>query len=512
MRAVHVHPCSSAAISGASSRLGQMPVTLIQEQGVTRNNEAQAKSVELFTDLSMNIRCRPNPVDETQRRMDTVMRLLSARTMAMDEIILATGSSQPTLSRTIHELPGSVQLRVRGVRTPRYGVIRRLPGNIAGQQNVYRITATGSVLQAGLISLLSGGETFMQMSKVGRLYDGLPPSMAFASPSGFLGRQTAHAVAADLQLPDSLRDWSDDHRAAYLLARGWNLAGDLVFGDAALAQLMEFRSAAPTAPGLKLDLYSQMTSNIKGSAVGSSAGGEQPKFLAYTEDRGHVLVKFAALGTRMAELLRMENVALDCLRGTGVPCATTHFVEHTGYAYLEVERFDRAGAYGRVGMVSAGALDDEIFGQRDSWSQFADRCEAKRFLGTEQAHRFHIMAAYSELIGNSDRHFENISLLLDETGDVCDVAPAYDILPMKYAPIGAGVVPDLNPIAPKLGSIGARAGVWSAAGRAAQEFWTKCRDDERIGLSSSMRALAGVNLRVVQQFVMPLDASASMLR
>ena len=320
--------------------------------------------------------------------------------------------------------------------------------------------------------------------------------MAFAAPSGFLGRQTAHAVAADLQLPDSLRDWSDDHCAAYLLARGWNLAGDLVFSDAALAQLMEFRSVAPTASGLKLELYRQMTSNMKGSAVGSSAGGEQPKFLAYTEDRGHVLVKFAALGTRMAELLRMENVALDCLRGTGVPCATTHFVEHAGYAYLEVERFDRPGAHGRVGMVSAGALDDEIFGQRDSWSQFADRCEARRLLGAEQARRLHIMAAYSELIGNSDRHFENISLLLDGTGDVCDVAPAYDILPMKYAPIGAGVAPDLSPMAPKLGSIGARAGVWNAAGRAAEEFWATCRGDERIGLSSSMRALAGLNLRV----------------
>jgi len=454
-------------------------------------------------------------VDETQRRMDTVKRLLSRRTMAMNEIILATGSSQPTLSRTIHDLPDSVQFRVRGVRTPRYGVIRRLPGNIAGHQKVYRVTAKGSVLEAGSVSLLSGGETFMQMATVGRLYDGLPPSMAFAAPSGFLGRQTAHAVAADLQLPDSLRDWSDDHRAAYLLARGWNLAGDLVFGDAALVHVMEFRGVAPTAAGLKLEVYSQMTSNIKSSAVGSSAGGEQPKFLAYTQDRGHVLVKFAALDTRMAELLRMENVALDCLRGTGIPCATTHFVEHAGYAYLEVERFDRAGAHGRVGMVSAGALDDEIFGQRDSWSQFADRCEAKGILGAKQAHRLHIMAAYSELIGNSDRHFENISLLLDGTGEVCDVAPAYDILPMRYAPIGAGVVPELDPIAPKLGSIGARAGVWDAAGRAAQEFWTKCRDDERIGLSPSMRALAGVNLRVVEQFVMPLlpsetpDSSAS---
>ena len=138
------------------------------------DREAPAEFCELFTELSMNPRYQPSQVAETQRRMDTVKRLLSGRTMAMDEIILATGSSQPTLSRTIHELPDSVQFRVRGVRTPRYGLIRRLPGNIAGQQKVYRVTPQGSVLEAGLISPLSGGETFTQMANVGRRYDGLP--------------------------------------------------------------------------------------------------------------------------------------------------------------------------------------------------------------------------------------------------------------------------------------------------------------------------------------------------
>ena len=47
-----------------------------------------------------------------------------------------------------------------------------------------------------------------------------------------------------LQLPESLRDWSDDHRAAFLIARGSNLPGELVFGDSALAQALDARKAA----------------------------------------------------------------------------------------------------------------------------------------------------------------------------------------------------------------------------------------------------------------------------
>jgi len=48
------------------------------------------------------------------------------------------------------------------------------------------------------------------------VYEGLPPYITFSAPSGFLGRQVAHAVAADMQLPVNLKDWSDDHRIAYL--------------------------------------------------------------------------------------------------------------------------------------------------------------------------------------------------------------------------------------------------------------------------------------------------------
>lgn len=42
------------------------------------------------------------------------------------------------------------------------------------------------------------------------------------------------------------------------------------------------------------------------------------------------------------------------------------------------------------------------------------------------------------LIANTDRHYGNISLLLD--GDDWALAPAYDMLPMLYAPVGGELV------------------------------------------------------------------------
>jgi hypothetical protein len=361
------------------------------------------------------------------------------------------------------------------------------------------------------VSFLVGGSTLEHRDSAGgskgrtTLYEGLPPYITFSAPSGFLGRQVAHAVAADMQLPVNLKDWSDDHRLAYLFTRGLNLAGNLVYGETSLQREMDFRSVAPTPAAGKLDHYVAMANQLKDAAYGSSAGGEQPKFLGLPEDSGHVIVKFAKEGARMADLLPLEHTALRALDAVGVAAAKTQLAAHGGYVFLEVQRFDRIGRHGRIGMLSCGSVDDEYFGGRDSWSEFAARCEDAGYLSAQQARDIDVMAAFSELIGNTDRHFENISMLLDEDGEYAGVAPAYDILPMRYASIGAGVDPDLTPIAPRLGTIGAQPEVWARAAKAARSFWAAVQqDDVGLPMSQAFRALALQNSAVVDEFVNPL--------
>jgi len=435
-----------------------------------------------------------------------LVRTLALGHRSAAQLMNVLGVSQPTLSRTIQGLARSVtSFRIKGERTPRYALLRELPQGLSARQRLYRHLRSGHIEPFAEVEFLCGGATLERMSKVTRLYEGLPPYMAFAAPSGFLGRRIAQEAAKHPGFPSSLKDWNDDHRVAYLFTMGTNLPGNLVFGDAALQRELDLRALRPTAAEGKRHHYAEMATRLKGTAYGSSAGGEQPKFLALVEDSGHVIVKFAKLGSRMAELLPLEHLALKCLADVGVPASPTQLLVAGDHVFLEVQRFDRIGLTGRVGMLSAGAVDDEFFGQRDSWPEFAARCVQARDLSPEDAHHVDTMAAFSELIGNSDRHFENISLLVREDGEYQGIAPAYDILPMRYASIGGGVDPDLSTIEPKVGTIGAKPAEWGNAFAAAARFWKAVQFDEQgAPMSLAMRELAARNLAKAREFVAPL--------
>lgn len=426
--------------------------------------------------------------------------------MSAAQLMAVLGVSQATFSRTIQQLTHSVtSFRIKGDRTPKYALLRGLPQGLSARQRIYRYLGSGSIEPFADVEFLAGGSTLERMGKATQLYKGLPPYMSFAAPSGFLGGQIAHEASKVQGFPASLKDWNDDHRVAYLFTMGMNLPGNLVFGETCLQMELDFRDLPPTSAQDKLDRYVEMATQLKGAAYGSSAGGEQPKFLWLTEDTGHVIVKFAKRGSRMAELLPLEHLALRCLDEVDVPASRTQVLVSEDYVFLEVQRFDRIGRNGRIGMLSAGAVDDEFFGKRDSWPAFAARCEHVGYLSAEDARCVDTMAAFSELIGNSDRHFENISLLIREDGEYQGIAPAYDILPMRYASIGGGMDPDLTTIDPKVGAIGAKPEVWGRANAAAVRFWeTAQSEDLNTPLSPEMRNLAARNLARVREFVAPL--------
>ncbi|HUG23979.1 HipA domain-containing protein [Piscinibacter sp.] len=435
-----------------------------------------------------------------------IERALAGGPRTAAQLTAALGISQPTLSRAIRALSQSVtSFRVTGQRTPLYSLLRQLPMGLNPRQRIYRYLSKGHIRPFADVEFLVGGGTLERAGNATTLYEGLPPYMAFAAPSGFLGRKLAQEAARSQLFPASLKDWRDEHRVAYLFTQGLNLPGNLVFGDAPLQKEMELRAAAPIPAAEKLAHYVAIASALKASAYGSSAGGEQPKFLSLTEDSGHVIVKFAKFGSRMAELLPLEHLALRALEEVGVPAAPTQLLAAGDYVFLEVARFDRVGLTGRIGMLSAGSVDDEFFGLRDSWPEFAARCEQAKYLPPGDARLIDTMAAFSELIGNTDRHFENISLLIDEDGEYKGIAPAYDILPMRYASIGGGVDPDLTVIEPKIGTIGPKPEIWERAARAAERFWLSAQSEALTApLSPEMRRLAEQNLEVAKTFAAPL--------
>ena len=85
---------------------------------------------------------------------------------------------------------------------------------------------------------------------------------------------------------------------------------------------------------------------IAGEHVGSSAGGEQPKFTAYVDGQ-HRIIKFATDATdnarRWQDLLALEHAALQTLQDVGIDASTTQLLDIDGLTCLLVDLFDRIG-------------------------------------------------------------------------------------------------------------------------------------------------------------------------
>jgi hypothetical protein len=230
---------------------------------------------------------------------------------------------------------------------------------------------------------------------------------------------------------------------------------------------------------------------MHGALPGSSAGGEQPKFCTVRQDGRPVIVKFSPAGhsapeRRWADLLVCEHLALSTLDQAGIPAAKTRIFVGDGRTLLEVERFDRT-VRGRIGMVSLLAFDNEYIGQIDNWAASAQRMGTRGLMREDDAERLRLLEAFGQLIGNTDRHYGNISLLIDASGDWA-LAPAYDTLPMIYAPIAGELVSREGFDPARLAPTADTLRVWGQAWSLATVFWRSVAGDKRI--STAFRSIA----------------------
>lgn len=141
-------------------------------------------------------------------------------------------------------------------------------------------------------------------------------------PQGYLGRAYAARHAQMLGLPTALNKWSDTHALRALLAHGHDSIGNLLLGDAARDAFLANTGQIAITEVQKPQVYTNRALEAaSGDSPGSSAGGEQPKFLAYAETVSgprHVIVKFTAaedhaVSQRWRDLLLAEHLALHTL-------------------------------------------------------------------------------------------------------------------------------------------------------------------------------------------------------
>ena len=251
-------------------------------------------------------------------------------------------------------------------------------------------------------------------------------------------------------LPERLGDWSDTHALRAILDQGDDMPGNLLIGPTARDQFVNAPDPVPIAAAQKLHTYARLADlAARGEVAGSSAAGEQPKFTAYAEHAdgtaAHVMVKFTAeldtpVSARWRDLLLAEHIALQVLRDHGVAAAQSMTWMHGTQRFLEVQRFDRLGARGRRALHSFAALDAEFVGSGGNWPMIARALWKSGVITPQALDTACLLWAFGTLIGNTDMHSGNLSCL-SEGRRPYELAPAYDMTPMAFAPTAGGGLP-----------------------------------------------------------------------
>jgi hypothetical protein len=414
--------------------------------------------------------------------------------------------SLPTLHRIIREREQDI-VRIGTTKNARYGLRRTLRGrsesipvyaidqNGRGKQltSMDLVTSQGAVLDVRAMRWPVSNDTYTW-------WDGLPYPLMDMRPQGFLGRSLARQIAQDFNVSDNPEEWSDDDIVYILTVRGSDNQGNLIIGEIAYKDFLQ-SVAQPEYAISERDLKSKYVELAKSATQfgggGSSAGGEFPKFTAKRDlkeaSNPYVIVKFSGADDsisvrRWSDLLICEHLALEVLRKSCILNAPlSRIIQYEGRTFLEVERFDRIGEFGRLATTSLASLDNAFVGMRNgSWVEASRRLVKEKVIPPSTINNISILWWYGKLIANTDMHFGNLTFLIEPE---IKLSPAYDMLPMSYAPLAGGEVPERHfqvtlPMPNEQEE-------WNKAFAMALEFWSTASSDSRI--TDSFKSICKAN-------------------
>lgn len=404
------------------------------------------------------------------------------------QIQVQTGLSQTAVARQLRSM-GDKVVRLANGRSPRYALTRnafggddRLPlsmvdahGNTVLAAYIRPLVPAGFFVEpaTGMSPLLLGADQ-------SGLYDNLPYFLFDLGPQGFLGRQVAKEMAVqDGNFPTDPRRWTANHIGRYLVSNGDELPGNFKFGEQALLRVRR----QPIVVGDQ-DYPALAESVMRGVLPGSSAGGEQPKFTAFGGKRSaHVIVKFSPQGEsevarRWRDILITEYHATEALRAQGFSAAETRIIEGGGRLFLESQRFDRSGEYGRMSMISLQSIDAEFTGLGGGWPQVMNALRAKGLVSGQDLHDVEVWWWFGHLINNTDMHLGNLSFAIE--GNHFRLLPLYDMCSMGFAPKSSGEVQPYSFIAVEPKRVNIKNESFERAKEMARDFWQRVAGDERI--------------------------------
>jgi DNA-binding Lrp family transcriptional regulator len=409
------------------------------------------------------------------------------------EIQATLNISQPTASRLLKQLENEVVICGQGKRT-RYALAVPI-GQAAAQQPIWRTDETGAAECIGTLSWLAHSQIHVQADGFDAFFQAhsqalLPWYLSPLRAQGFLGRVLAQQLNA-LGIPANPEAW-DTPFALMAALQTHDAPGALLLGtDSAATPPLPSRLPADN-PAPVLDA---LAANVAQTLpVGSSAAGEQPKFLALNSQQEPVLVKFSPpvgtpYGERWHDLLCAEVLCAQVLQAHGFAVAQSHIVQSDSRTYLISQRVDRVGPRGRRHMVSIGAAHLGFVKEAYvNWAATADALARRDKLGAPDTKQLHALLQFGRLIGNTDMHSGNASLFVAGTSlkeiaqGTFRLAPVYDMLPMRWKPDLMLGMPDYAPFDVDLSRV-------DPSTRAiAQDFWQRLSAESLV--SAALQAVA----------------------
>jgi HipA-like C-terminal domain len=421
--------------------------------------------------------------------------------------------SRQLVNQLLRRSPAGDVLSAGLARRARYALRRPLRGELADIP-LYAIDDAGSARVLGALSLVAPEGTLLPLEATAwpvpaqsrdGWWDGLPYPVHSIRPQGYLGREFAHNEHRTLGVSANPDEWTDDDILWVLSRRGADTVGNLVLGNEAYSLWLERKLALPDSipPKRLAEAYLRRAEDaVARAGSGSSAAGEFPKFTARRDLPGastpHVIVKFSGAGQsaterRWGDLLVCEHLALERAHQLpGVSTARSRILTFAGRVFIEVERFDRVGMHGRLPQCGLDALSPAFLGStRTQWPELVGELHRMGLVAATDMAAVEYLWWFGRLIANADMHLGNLSFHVQET---LRLTPAYDMLPMAYAPLPGGELP-VREFAPAL-PLPREQPAWLAAAREAVAFWSAAASDLRI--SEAFRALCQANASRLQ--------------
>ncbi len=376
--------------------------------------------------------------------MTSIKTFLERGPSTSKEIQSAIGLSQSTVSRMLKKMGDGI-VQISDGRSVRYAATcNAFGGN--DKLPIGMIDESGRTRLVAYLRPLTCGDFFFEpaVQKYSSLllgadrtgvYEDLPYFLLDLRPQGFLGRLIAKGIARQSDdFPVNPNAWNTNLIGRYLISNGDDLPGNFIFGE------QQFLRVRRKPVAVSRNDYPQLAASaVKGEPPGSSAGGEQPKFTAFNaKQASHVIVKFSPMGDnevaqRWKEILITEYHASRVLSDHGFFVATTTLFEMADRLFLETQRFDRVGEFGRLSLISLDMVDREFVGSgSNNWVRVMEDLYHQGLVNHLDFQRARELRCFGQLINNTDMHLGNLSLSIgaEEFG----LLPVYDMCSMGFAP------------------------------------------------------------------------------